>query len=135
MGLGLLSKYTNLMQCLCWAVFFLLVALPARRHLSRPGGPYLALLYRRLMFTANTNLEQSASLDYYSSRGQRRSNWPALAQNFYAGIFAVGNGFPASCLFHRRDLGGSRILAHGPACDPLQLYLFGMGAPLFLDVS
>src|SRR6185436_8112729 len=42
MGLGFLSKYTNLFQLLCWAVFFLLWP-PARPHLRRPG-PYLALL-------------------------------------------------------------------------------------------
>src|SRR5205085_1846759 len=42
MGLGFLSKYTELFQLLCWAVWFALWA-PARRHLRRPG-PWLALL-------------------------------------------------------------------------------------------
>ncbi len=42
MGLGFLSKYTNLVQLLSWAVFFALWP-PARRQLRRPG-PYLALL-------------------------------------------------------------------------------------------
>jgi len=42
MGLGFLSKYTELLQLLCWAVFFALWA-PARKHLRGPG-PYLALL-------------------------------------------------------------------------------------------
>jgi hypothetical protein len=42
MGLGLLSKYTALLQWLCWAVFFMLWR-PARAHLRRPG-PYVALL-------------------------------------------------------------------------------------------
>lgn len=42
MGLGFLSKYTQLFQLLCWAVFMVLWA-PARRQLRRPG-PYLALL-------------------------------------------------------------------------------------------
>src|SRR5260221_2488928 len=41
MGLGFLSKYTELLQLLCWAVFFVLWA-PARKQLKRPG-PYLAL--------------------------------------------------------------------------------------------
>lgn len=41
MGLGFLSKYTALLQWLCWAVFFLLWA-PARAHLRRPG-PWLAV--------------------------------------------------------------------------------------------
>src|SRR5206468_10487513 len=40
-GLGCLSKYTALLQPLCWAIFFLL-SKPARVHLRRPG-PYLAL--------------------------------------------------------------------------------------------
>ena len=42
LGLGFLSKYTELFQLLCWAVFFVLWP-PARSHLRRPG-PYLALL-------------------------------------------------------------------------------------------
>jgi len=42
LGLGFLSKYTELFQWLCWAVFFVLWP-PARRHLKRPG-PYVALL-------------------------------------------------------------------------------------------
>ncbi len=42
MGLGFLSKYTELLQWVCWAVFFVLWK-PARRHLRKPG-PYLALL-------------------------------------------------------------------------------------------
>ena len=46
MGLGFLSKYTALLQLLCWAVFFLLWS-PARSHLRKPG-PYLALLVNLL---------------------------------------------------------------------------------------
>ena len=42
MGLGFLSKYTELFQLLCWAVFFVLWP-PGRKQLRRPG-PYLALL-------------------------------------------------------------------------------------------
>ncbi|MEJ5238071.1 MAG: phosphatase PAP2 family protein [Limisphaera sp.] len=42
MGLGSLSKYTALLQWLCWAVWFALWP-AARQHLRRPG-PYLALL-------------------------------------------------------------------------------------------
>src|SRR5262249_26896470 len=41
LGLGVLSKYTGLLQLFCWAVFFVLWP-PARRHLRRPG-PYLAV--------------------------------------------------------------------------------------------
>src|SRR5207237_5108939 len=40
MGLGFLSKYTELSQLLCWAVLFVLWR-PARKHLRKPG-PYLA---------------------------------------------------------------------------------------------
>jgi 4-amino-4-deoxy-L-arabinose transferase-like glycosyltransferase len=47
MGLGFLSKYTELFQFLCWAVFFCLWK-PARVHLRRPG-PYLALLVNALI--------------------------------------------------------------------------------------
>jgi 4-amino-4-deoxy-L-arabinose transferase-like glycosyltransferase len=47
MGLGFLSKYTELFQWLCWAVFFALWR-PARAHLRRPG-PWLALLVNVLL--------------------------------------------------------------------------------------
>lgn len=40
MGLGFLSRYTNLFQFVCWGVFFLLWP-PARRHLRRPGPGWL----------------------------------------------------------------------------------------------
>jgi membrane-associated phospholipid phosphatase len=46
MGLGFLSKYTALLQWLCWAVFFVMWR-PARVHLRRPG-PYIALLINGL---------------------------------------------------------------------------------------
>src|SRR6266850_1062260 len=46
MGLGFLSKYTELFQLLCWAVFFALWA-PARQHLRR-SGPHLAILINLL---------------------------------------------------------------------------------------
>ena len=42
MGLGLLSKYTNLFQLLSWVLVFALVPI-ARKHL-KTAGPYLALL-------------------------------------------------------------------------------------------
>lgn len=42
MGLGFLSKYTELLQLLCWVVFFAMWP-PARKQLRKPG-PYLALL-------------------------------------------------------------------------------------------
>lgn len=41
MGLGFLSKYTALLQIVCWMFFFVLWK-PARAHLRRPG-PWLAL--------------------------------------------------------------------------------------------
>jgi hypothetical protein len=47
MGLGFLSKYTELFQWLCWAVFFALWR-PARAHWRRPG-PWLALLINVLL--------------------------------------------------------------------------------------
>src|SRR3569833_2939707 len=44
LGLGFLSKYTELLQLVCWIIFFILWK-PARARLRKPG-PYLALLIK-----------------------------------------------------------------------------------------
>jgi hypothetical protein len=129
MGLGLLSKYTNLFQLVCWAVFFLLWA-PARRHLRRPG-PWLAILIvlvSSLPVVIWNSQHDWSTVKHVASDGQLGEKWHrtfvvdfllyeagVLNPVFFAGAIW------AAVAFWRR---GRR--------DPWQLYLFSMGAPLFL---
>ncbi len=131
MGLGFLSKYTALLQLLCWAVFFLLWR-PARPHLRQPG-PYLALAVNLvcavpvLIWNARhgwitvTHVGERADLGsafHFSTRyltdflGQELG---ALNPVFFVGLVWAAVAFWRT---QRRDA--------------RQVYFFSMGAPLFL---
>ena len=131
LGLGLLSKYTELLQLLCWAVFFALWT-PARRHLRRPG-PYLALTINlscalpvliwniQNHWSTVTHLGENAAVD---------SKWhPTLKYtlDFIGAEFGLLNpvffvaAVWASIAFWRRH-----------RRNPLLVYFFSMGAPVFL---
>lgn len=132
MGLGFLSKYTALIQLVCWAVFFVLWP-AARIHLRRPG-PYLGLL---------VNVLCAVPVVVWNAQ----HGWPTLAHLADRGNFTQPIKFSlryvidflgteaavlnpvfflgmicAVLLFWRR--GGRR--------DPLLLYCFSMGAPVFV---
>lgn len=131
MGLGFLSKYTALFQLLCWAVLFALWK-PARVHLRR-AGPWLGLLVMALctlpvlMWNAQhgwitvAHLEDRAGLNQ-AWRPTLRYFWDFLVAEFAllnpvffaATVWAAFRFWPAA----RRQ--------------PLGVYLFAMGAPLFL---
>jgi 4-amino-4-deoxy-L-arabinose transferase-like glycosyltransferase/membrane-associated phospholipid phosphatase len=132
MGLGLLSKYTQLFQLLCWLVFFCLWA-PARKQLRRPG-PWLALAL---------NLLCSLPILIWN----QQNNWVTvshLADN-------AKNGVPwKPTLNHLIDFIGSESVLLNPVFfvamiwagiafwkrgrhNPRLVYLFSMGAPLFLS--
>ena len=131
LGLGFLSKYTELLQWLCWAVFFVLWK-PARTHLRKPG-PYLALLVNLLCAV------------------------PVLiwnAQHGWITVFHVANdagtGQPWQFTFrYLNDFLASELLLLNPVFfiaalwaaiafwrsrwnDARLVYFFSMGAPLFL---
>ena len=129
MGFGFLSKYTELFQWLCWAVFFWLWR-PARIHLRRPG-PYLALL---------VNVILAAPVLIWN------------AQNHWVTVFHVGGraDFGHTLDFTLRyffEFLGSEIVLLNPVFfvgmvwagialwrqrprDPRMVYFFSMGAPL-----
>lgn len=132
-GLGFLSKYTALLQWLCWAVLFALWP-PARAHLRRPG-PYLALLVNAVCalpvviwnaqhgWITAAHVADNAQLgEPWSAReipgqffGFLGAEAALLNPVFFVGIVA------AAVLFwrtHRNDL---RLV-----------FFFSMGAPLFL---
>ena len=131
MGLGFLSKYTELFQLLCWIVFFSLWR-PARAQLRRPG-PYLALLInlacalpvilwnQQHQWITVTHVAEDASIDrvwhptlryFFDFMGQET----ALLNPIFFGATIW-----ASIFFWRRSRN-----------DPRLVYLFSMGAPLFL---
>jgi hypothetical protein len=132
MGLGFLSKYTELFQLLCWAVFFALWP-PARRQLRRPG-PYLALLVSAL-----------CSLPVVIWNAQ--NGW--ITVRHVANDAGVGSSWSPSAIKHVPEFIGVEALLLNPIFfvatvwaaiafwrrgrrDPRMVYFFSMGAPLFL---
>jgi 4-amino-4-deoxy-L-arabinose transferase-like glycosyltransferase len=131
MGLGFLSKATELFQFLCWAVLFALWA-PARKQLRRPG-PYLALLINIvcalpvLIWNAQRGWP---TLGHLAENAALHTKWEptlrylvdflGLEAALLNPVFFVAMVW-AAIAFWRRG-------RH----NPLQVYLFSMGAPLFL---
>ncbi len=132
MGFGFLSKYTALMQLVCWAVFFILWP-AARIHLRKPG-PYLALLVN--LFCALPVLIWNA-----------QHGWPTITHLAERGDFTQPIRFTLRYVF---DFIGTEAAVLNPVfflgmtCaaflfwrrggrhDPLLLYCFSMGAPVFV---
>ncbi|MCX6912877.1 MAG: glycosyltransferase family 39 protein [Verrucomicrobia bacterium] len=132
MGLGFLSKYTALFQLLCWAVFFVLWP-AARKHLRRPG-PYLAVLVNlvcALPVLIWNSQQQWVTVSAVAANAGLESAWkPTLRYLFEfigaeAGllnpIFFVATVWAAIAFWRRGRY------------DPRLVYLFSMGAPLFLS--
>jgi membrane-associated phospholipid phosphatase len=128
MGLGFLSKYTALFQWLCWAVFFVLWP-PARRHLRTPG-PWLALLVNVLCSVPVLiwNYQHDwITISHVASNAKAGEPWSPAVLEFLGAefgllnpVFFVATVWAAIALWRRRR--------H----NPILVYLFCMGAPLFL---
>jgi membrane-associated phospholipid phosphatase len=131
LALGFLSKYTALFQLACWAVFFLMWK-PARIYLRRPG-PYLALLILAvgslpvLIWNAQHGW---VTVQHLAERGGLGSTWKPTLRFFWEFLGAelgvlnpvyFGAVLVAMVIFWRRY-----------RQDKLLVYLFSMGAPLFL---
>ena len=140
MGLGFLSKYTNLFQLLSWAVFFALWP-PARRQLRRPG-PYLALLVNLVCMTPVLIWNHQhgwITVQHVSEGGSFDKPWAFTAANLWHGFLKyttefVGEEFGLQnplFLFARR-LGVHCFLASQARTIHCWYYFFSMGAPLFL---
>lgn len=131
MGLGLLSKYTALLQWLCWVVFFMLWR-PARPHLRRPG-PYLALLINAVSAfpVLIWNWQHGwITVEHVAGNASVGQPWHFTLRylaEFLGAEFGLWNPYwfvaaaMAAILFWRRQRGDVRLV-----------YLFSMGAPLFL---
>jgi membrane-associated phospholipid phosphatase len=131
MGLGFLSKYTALLQWLCWAVFFALWR-PARAHLRRPG-PYLALLINAAcsLPVLIWNWQHGwITIGHVAGNASLDQPWHFTLRylaEFLGAEFGLWNPYwfvaatMAAISFWRRQKGDLRLV-----------YLFSMGAPLFL---
>jgi 4-amino-4-deoxy-L-arabinose transferase-like glycosyltransferase/membrane-associated phospholipid phosphatase len=132
MGLGFLSKYTELMQWACWALFFGLWK-PARAHLRRPG-PYLALLVNLLC--ATPVLVWNAQHGWISVHHVVGHNagmdtpWHFQWRNMTD--FIAGESFLLDPFFLAGSVWACIALWKRGRNDPRLLYFFSMGAPVFL---
>ncbi|MDQ6632294.1 MAG: glycosyltransferase family 39 protein [Verrucomicrobiota bacterium] len=131
MGLGCLSKYTNLFQWLSWITFFILWP-PARKQF-RTRDPYLAF-FIAAVFSLPVLIWNAQhhwiTLEHISNDGKLTEPWhPTLRYvfDFIGSEFILLNPvfflamILAALLFWKRE-----------RKNPLLIFLFSMGAPLFL---
>ena len=130
MGLGFLSKYSALYQIVCWGLFFALWK-PARAHLRKPG-PYLALLVFAICtlpvviwnaqhgWITATHVAQNASLDK-QWKPELRFFWEFLGSELglLNPVFLIAALWASIAFWRQRRK------------NPLWLYFFCMGAPVF----
>jgi 4-amino-4-deoxy-L-arabinose transferase-like glycosyltransferase/membrane-associated phospholipid phosphatase len=129
MGLGFLSKPTNLFQFVCWGVFFLLWP-PARLHLRRPG-PWLALLIVALCslpVVIWNSQHDWIMVAHVASDGQLGEKW----HRTFTLEFLVSEAGVLNPVFFAGALWAAVGFWRGGRRDPWQLYLFSTGAPLFV---
>ncbi|MFO1488133.1 MAG: glycosyltransferase family 39 protein [Verrucomicrobiota bacterium] len=130
MALGFLSKYTQLFQLLSWVVLFILWK-PSRVHLRRPG-PYLALLINLagtipvLLWNARHDW---ITVTHVAERGGAGQAWHPL-RNF--GEFMASEAFLLNPFFFFPMLWAAVAFWRRSRHDARMVYLFSMGAPLFL---
>jgi len=134
LGLGFLSKYTELLQLVCWVVFFILWK-PARVHLRKPG-PYLALVIN-LLCTApvliwNRQHGWITVIHVASNASANRPwepSWSHLAD--FASFLGV-ESFLLNPIFFIAAIWAGIAFWRRARHDPRLVYLFCMGSPLFL---
>lgn len=131
MGLGFLSKYTALLQLVCWVVLFA-VWKPARPQLRRPG-PYLALLVNGLcaLPVLIWNSQHSwITMTHLGENAAIHSAWhPTLR---YFGEFLGAELGLLNPIFFVATFWAAIVLWKRHRHHPHMVYFFCMGAPLFL---
>ena len=131
MGLGFLSKYTQLFQLLCWGVFFALWP-PARKHLRRPG-PYLALLINflcALPVLIWNSQHKWITVTHVASVAGADSAWEPTLR--YLGEFLGAELGLLNPVFFVATIWAAIAFWRRGRHDPRLVYFFSMGAPLFL---
>jgi membrane-associated phospholipid phosphatase len=134
MGLGFLSKYTELLQLVCWVVFFILWK-PARAHLRKPG-PYLALLIN-LLCTAPVIIWNQQhhwiTVAHVASNASANKPWqPSFSHVADFASFLGIEGALLNPIFYVATIWACIAFWRRARHDPRLVYLFSMGAPLFL---
>jgi 4-amino-4-deoxy-L-arabinose transferase-like glycosyltransferase/membrane-associated phospholipid phosphatase len=131
MGLGFLSKYTQLFQLLCWAVFFVLWP-PARKHLRR-GGPWIALLIN-LLFTLPVLVwnqqHQWVTLNHLADNAKVAEKWTPTLKYFLQ--FIGAEAVLLNPVWFVAMIWAAIVFWRRARHDPRLLYFFSMGAPIFL---
>ena len=131
MGLGFLSKYTAAFQIVCWAIFFLLWR-PARQQLRRPG-PYLALLINLLctLPVVIWNSQHSwITVQHVSHNARLDQAWVPTLRYFWE--FIAAEAGLLNPYFFVAALWAMAAFWKRSRTNPLLLYFFCMGAPVFL---
>jgi membrane-associated phospholipid phosphatase len=131
MGLGFLSKYSSPLQWLCWAVFFIAWK-PARAQLKRPG-PYLALLVNALC-TLPVLLWNARhgwiTMTHLSERSGLDGEWHPTLRYFWD--FIGAEALLLNPFFFIAAIWAAAAFWRHERRNPLMIYLFSMGAPVFL---
>lgn len=132
MGLGFLSKYTELFQWLCWAVFFALWK-PARAHLRKPG-PWLALLVNLLCTVPVLiwNSQHGWVTVHHVANQNAHLNTPWTPSLSYFTDFLAAEAALLNPVFFVATIWAAVAFWRRGGHNPRLVYLFSMGAPVFL---
>jgi len=133
MGLGFLSKYTELVQWLCWAVFFMLWK-PARQHLRRPG-PYLALLINFLcsLPVLIWNAQRHwITVRHVAERADLSQHWTLKRGLGFFSEFVFSEAGLLNPIFFVAAIWATVAFWRRSRNNPSFIYFFSMGAPLVL---
>jgi membrane-associated phospholipid phosphatase len=131
MGLGFLSKYTELIQWLSWVLVFILWA-PARKHLRR-AGPYIALLLNLVLALPVliwNYQHQWITVEHVAETADAGRRWHLTLR--YLGDFFGAEAGLLNPVFFVAMLWACVAFWRRNRKDPRLIYFFAMGAPVFL---
>ncbi len=130
MGLGFLSKYTAAAQIVCWGIFFLLYP-PARRHL-KSAGPYVAVAVALIcsLPVVIWNLQHGwITVEHLSHNARLHQVWKPTLR--YFGEFTAAELGLLNPVFFVGAIWATAAFWRQYRREPLMLFLFAMGVPLF----
>jgi len=131
MGLGFLCKYTAAAQIVCWIIFFALW--PAARIHLRKAGPWLALLifFICMMPVLVWNAQHGwITVHHVAGDAGMRTQWHPTLRYFWEFVFS--QAALLNPIFFIGMIWAMLGFWKFRRENPLNLYFFCMGAPLFL---